>query len=338
MREIIEKAQQNPVKIVFPEYEDERILKALPRLTKEGIAYPVLLGEEERITRKAKEVDVNLAGVEIVDPNFDPNKEEYVELLYQRLVKKGITREQAEERILSSLSYYAGAMVKTGRAAGAVSGAAHPTSDTIRAALYTIGPQKGIKIISSFSIMKLSASPYADRGYLVYADCAVVIDPTAEQLADIAICTAESAAQLLELTPRVALLSFSTYGSAAHPSVDKVRRATEIARQRCPDILIDGELQVDAALVPEVARRKCPSSPVEGKANILIFPSLNAGNMAYKFTQRLAGASAYGPLLQGLKYPYGDLSRGCSVEDIIGVAAVTVIQAQQRRRSESTGN
>ncbi len=332
MKQIIEKAQKNPLKIVFPEYEDDRILKALSRLRAERIAYPVLLGDEAKIISRAKQLGVDLEGVEIVNPNRDPNKEEYVELLYQRLVRKGITREQAKERILGSLSYYAGAMVKTGRAAGAVSGATHPTSDTIRGALYTIGPQKGIKTISSFSVMELSACPYAYRGYLVYADCAVVVDPTSEQLAEIAICTAKSAAQLLGLTPRVALLSFSTYGSAAHPLVDKVKKATEIAQQRCPDILIDGELQVDAALVPEVAQRKCPSSPVGGKANILIFPNLNTGNIAYKLTQRLAGATAYGPVLQGLKYPYNDLSRGCSVEDIIGVAAVTVVQAQQREK------
>ncbi|AAM24701.1 phosphate acetyltransferase [Caldanaerobacter subterraneus] len=325
MDNIIQKAKANKKKIVLPEGTEPRTLKAAEIVLKEGIADLVLLGKEEEIREKAKGLDISKA--EIVDPEKSPNLERYAKEYYELRKNKGMTEEEAE-RLMRDPMYYGCMMVKLGDVDGMVSGAIHATADVFRPAFQIIKTAPNVKVVSSAFIMEVPECKYGSDGVFIFADCAINPNPTAEELAAIAIASAHTAKVLAGIEPKVAMLSFSTKGSASHELVDKVKRATEIAKELAPDLLIDGELQVDAAIVKEVGELKAPGSPVAGQANVLIFPDLQAGNIGYKLVQRLAKANAIGPISQGLAKPVNDLSRGCSVEDIVNVIAITSVQAQ----------
>ncbi len=319
-----EKAKKNPKTIAYPEGEQERIIKAADVVLRENIAYPILLGDEEKITEKAAEIGIELEGIKISEPAKSPKIPEYADIYRQSRDVK----DRVAQRMMKRPLYFAPMMVRAGDADGVVGGCTFTTAAVVMAGQLTIGLAEGFATPSSFFIMALpEGSPYGEDGVLIYADAGVNPDPTVEELADIAITTANSARTLLGWEPRVAMLSYSTKGSADHALVKKVIEATKIAEEKAPGILIDGELQVDSAIVPEVAERK-GGNKLEGKANILIFPNLDAGNIAYKLTQYLANAEAYGPILQGFAKPICDLSRGASVEDIVGVTAITVVEAQ----------
>ncbi len=306
-------------RVVFPEGDDDRTLQAVAQLQREGIVRSIVIGNEAGIASRARELGLDLGGAEIVDPALAVFKGEFADLLYERRKHKGMTLDQARKQVLDPL-YFGALMVKTGRADGSVAGAAHSTGDVIRAALFCIGLAPGIKVVSSSFMMVMP-----DGKVYMYSDGAVVPDPDAEQLASIAVSAAHLHRALTGEEPVVAMLSYSTKGSAEGPSIDKVRQATKMAKELRPELRIDGELQVDAAIVPEIAEKKAPGSPVRGEANVLIFPDLDAGNIAYKITQRLAGAQAIGPLVQGLEKPAFDLSRGCNASDIVNVAAINAV-------------
>ncbi|HQE25373.1 MAG TPA: phosphate acetyltransferase [Candidatus Atribacteria bacterium] len=324
---IRERAKALKKRIALPEGQDERVLKAAEISQREGIASVVLLGEEETITQKARELHLDLSGVEIVNHLKDEKREFYIDDLYQLRKNKGLSREGAED-LLKSPMYYACMMLRESRVDGIVGGAVLSSPDVIRPALQIIKTAPGIKLASSCFLMVVPDCSYGENGAFLYADSGLNPNPDAEELAHIAITTARTAVFLLDAEPRVAMLSFSTKGSAQHELVDKVIEATNIAHSLNPDLLLDGELQGDAALSPEVAEMKAPGSPVAGKANVLIFPDLNSGNISYKLTQYLAKATAIGPILQGLAKPVNDLSRGAKVEDIVDQIAVTVLQTQ----------
>lgn len=324
MDEIKQKAALLNKHIVLAEGEEERIIRAAEMIAAKKIARLTLVGNESVI--KAKCPDAKLDGVSIVDPETSDLTKKYADLLYNIRKAKGMTEEEAA-RLAKDCTYFAVLMVKAGDADGMVSGAVHSTGDTLRPALQIIKTAPGISTVSSCFIMCLpEGSAYGEKDVMVYGDCAVNIMPDENQLADIAIATADSAVKIAGIEPRVAMLSFSTKGSAKHDTVTKVQNATKIAHEKAPDLALDGELQLDAALVPEVAALKAPGSKVAGKANVLIFPDIQAGNIGYKLTQRLGGAEAIGPICQGLAYPVNDLSRGCVPEDVVGVVAVTAVQ------------
>jgi len=314
--------------IVFPEGSELRTLKAAKIINEEKIAKVVLIGKEAEITKNAADLDISLEEMEVIEPATSKYLHNFAASFYEIRKKKGITEEQALETMKDEV-YFATMMVHQGLADGLVSGAVHSTGDTIRPALQIIKTKPGIKVVSSVFIMLVPDCEYGCDGMFTFGDCAVNIDPTSEELAEIAICSANTAKNLCGIEPKVAMLSFSTKGSAKHPYVDKVAKATQLVMERAPHIQIDGDIQVDAALVESVAKIKCPESKIAGKANVLIFPDLQSGNIGYKLVQRLGNAMAIGPFLQGIAKPVNDLSRGCSVSDIVDVATITAVQAAE---------
>lgn len=312
--------------VVLPEGDEPRTVKAASIIAEEKLAKVVLLGDPTAIQAEAALQHVNLSNVEIVSPEKSSKFEEYVGIYHELRKHKGVSRDEAADQVKDPI-VFGTLMVHVGDADGLVSGASHSTAHTIRPALQIIKTAPGISIVSSAFIMIVPDCEFGDDGLFVFADCAVTPDPNAEELAAIAVSSAETARVLCDMEPRVALLSFSTKGSAQHDLVTKVQKATELAKGIAPDLAIDGELQADAAIVPKVGASKAPGSAIAGKANVLIFPDLQSGNIGYKLVQRLAKASAIGPFLQGLKKPVNDLSRGCSVEDIVNVVTITAVQA-----------
>jgi phosphate acetyltransferase len=320
------KALANPRKIVLPEGEEPRTVKAASIITKEKLARVTLVGNRAKIEAVAKEQGVDVSAVPSIDPETSPKFEDYAQAYAEARKAKGMTIEEAR-KIMKDTVFYGTMMVHKGEADGLVSGALHSTGDTIRPALQFIKTKPGISLVSSVFIMIVPDCEYGDAGTFIFADCAVVPNPTDKELAEIAIASAETGRILTGIDPKVAMLSFSTYGSAKHELVDKVKRAVALAKAQAPDLKIDGELQADAAIIPKVGKSKAPGSPIAGQANVLVFPDLQSGNIAYKLVERLAKAQAIGPFLQGLNKPVNDLSRGCSVEDIVNVTMITSLQA-----------
>ena len=324
---IREKAKKNPKIIVLPEGEEPRMIKAVETIIKEDFAGLILLGREENIKSRARELGVELPDeIKIISPKDSEKLKEYAESYYQLRKHKGVSLEEAYQ-LLENPLYFGALMVYHDDADGLVAGSINATGDVFRPALQTIKTAPGINIVSSSFVMVVPDCPYGENGIIVFADCALNPEPNAEQLADVAIASASTGKALVGFEPRVAMLSFSTKGSGKHPLVDKVIEATKITQEKKPELLIDGELQADAALIPSIGERKAPNSKIAGKANVLIFPDLNSGNIAYKLIERLAKAEAIGPISQGMRKPVNDLSRGCSVEDIVNVVAITVLQA-----------
>ena len=323
-----EKAKADKKTIVLPESEDRRTYEAAAKILKEGIADIILVGTEEDVKKNGEGLD--LTGIKVVDPATTDRTAAYIDKLVELRSKKGMTPEQAKEILLNQYLYYGVMMVKMGDADGMVSGACHSTADTLRPCLQILKTKPGTKLVSAFFLMEVPNCEFGENGTFVFADCGLNQDPTPEELAAIAASSAESFRSLVGAEPKVAFLSHSTKGSAKHALVDKVVEATKIAKEQNPDLKLDGEMQLDAAIVPSVGAAKAPDSDVAGKANVLIFPNLDAGNIGYKLVQRLAKAEAYGPVTQGIAAPVNDLSRGCSADDIVGVVAITAVQCQNK--------
>ena len=323
------KAKSNLQTVVLPEGYDDRMVEAAAQIVLEGLALPVLLGDVAKLKAKADELKVSLEGVTLIDPKVSDLLDSYADELVEIRKKKGLSKEQAIALLTGEDNLYFGSMmVRKGDAGGAVAGAFNTTGDVLRAAFQVVGTAPGMKTVSSVFLMVTKNPDFGENGVLCFADCAVNPNPDAQALAEIAISTAASCKSFLGVDARVGMLSFSTKGSASHEDCDKVLKALAIAKEMAPDLAIDGELQADAALLPNVGAKKAPGSAVAGKANTLIFPTLDAGNIGYKLVERIAGAEAVGPIIQGLAKPVNDLSRGCSVDDIVSVSAITAVQAQ----------
>lgn len=326
-----EKARQNIKTILLPESEDIRVIQAAADVEKEGFAKAVLIGNEENVKKLALDNNIDVSKVTIIDPLKSEKFEEYSNKFYELRKAKGMTPEKAKETMKEPI-YFGTMMVKAGDADGIVSGACHPTAHTLRPALQILKTAPGTKLASAFFLMVTKCPEYGEDGVLIFADSGMNEYPDADGLSEIAISSAKSFKQLVGKEPRVAMLSYSTYGSASSPLTEKVIEATRILKEKAPDLICDGELQLDAAIIPEVAERKAPGSPVAGRANVLIFPDLDAGNIGYKLVQRFGRAEAYGPLCQGIAKAVNDLSRGCSSDDIVGVVAITSVQAQDMEK------
>jgi len=322
---MIERAKTDIKTIVLPEGNDIRTLKAASIIQRDKIARVVIIGNEKEVRNLAGDLDISEA--RIADPSNSKEFEDYVDTFYEMRKSKGITLDQAKETMKNPL-YYAVMMVKKGAADGMVGGANNSTANTLRPGLQIIKTAPGISLVSGFFVMVVPNCEYGHNGIFIYADSGLVENPTAEEMAEIAIASAKSFKALMQAEPKVAMLSYSTYGSAKSELTEKVIKASQLAKQKAPDLVIDGELQADAALVPSIDKSKAPGSSVAGEANVLVFPDLNCGNIAYKLTQRLAKAEAYGLVTQGFAKPINDLSRGCSAEDIVGVVSITAVQAQ----------
>ncbi|MDF2985615.1 MAG: phosphate acetyltransferase [Eubacterium sp.] len=326
LEQIVSRAKSDIKTIVLPESTDIRTLKAAAMIQEQGIANIILVGNKDEIKKLGGDLDISKA--QIVDPaNFD-KFDEYVNTLYELRKAKGMTLEQAKKLLSENPLYFGIMMVKLGAADGMVAGAINSTGNTLRPALQILKTAPGAKLVSAFFIMVVPDCEYGENGVFVYGDSGLVENPNADELSEIAIASSKSFKSLVQAEPVVAMLSYSTYGSAKSELTEKVVEATKLAKQKAPELQLDGELQADAAIVASVGQSKAPGSPVAGKANVLIFPDLNCGNISYKLTQRLAKADAYGPIIQGLAKPVNDLSRGCSAEDIVGVVAITCVQAQ----------
>lgn len=327
IEKIIKRAKADKQRIVLPEGTEKRTLEAADKLIGDGVADIILIGNPEEIGSMAAEMKLDHIGdATIVDPEKHDKKQQYADLLHELRKSKGMTPEQALQTVENPL-YLACLMIKSGDADGEIAGAQNTTGDVLRPALQIIKTSSGINVVSGAFLMFTQTPQYGEEGTLIFADCAVMPDPDAKQLAQIAVASAQTARSLVGVEPKVAMLSFSTKGSAAHDAVDKVAEATRLAKEMAPDLLIDGELQADAALVPSVGENKAPGSAIAGKANVLVFPTLEAGNIGYKLVQRLGNAEAVGPVLQGMAAPVNDLSRGCSVDDIYNMVAITANQA-----------
>ena len=326
-----EKARQNIKTILLPESEDIRVIQAAADVEKEGFAKAVLIGNEENVKKIALDNNIDVSKVTIIDPLKSEKFEEYSNKFCELIKAKGMTPEIVRETMKEPI-YFGTMMVKVGDADGIVSGACHPTAHTLRPALQILKTAPGTKLASAFFLMVTKCPEYGEDGVLIFADSGMNEYPDADGLSEIAISSAKSFKQLVGTEPRVAMLSYSTYGSASSPLTEKVIEATRILKEKAPDLICDGELQLDAAIIPEVAERKAPGSPVAGRANVLIFPDLDAGNIGYKLVQRFGRAEAYGPLCQGIAKAVNDLSRGCSSDDIVGVVAITSVQAQDMEK------
>ena len=326
INEIKNKAKQNIKTIILTESEDKRVLKAAQKVKEEGFANIILIGKENDAKKLAEENNIDISGIEIIDPETSEKFEEYANAFYELRKAKGITIEKAREMVKDNM-YFGTMMVKQGAADGVVSGACHSTANTLRPALQILKTAPRTKLVSAFFLMVVPNCEYGENGIFVFGDSGLVENPTPEELSEIAISSSKSFHQLTGKEPKVAMLSYSTHGSAHSELTEKVIEGTKLLKEKMPDLICDGELQLDAAIIPEINVSKAPGSPLKGQANTLIFPNLDAGNIGYKLVQRLAKAEAYGPLCQGIAKPVNDLSRGCNSDDIVGVVAITAVQA-----------
>ncbi len=323
------KARQNIKTIILTESEDKRVLEAAQKVKKEGFANIILIGNKEDANKLAKENNIDISGIPVIKPETSDKFDEYANAFYELRKAKGMTEDKAREMLKDNM-YFGTMMVKMGDADGLVSGACHSTANTLRPALQILKTAPGTKLVSAFFLMVVPNCNYGENGIFIFGDSGLVENPTADELSEIAISSSKSFEQLTGKESKVAMLSYSTYGSAHSELTEKVVEATKLLKEKMPNLICDGELQLDAAIIPEINASKAPGSPLKGEANTLIFPNLDAGNIGYKLVQRLANAEAYGPLCQGIAKPVNDLSRGCNSDDIVGVVAITAVQAQEK--------